>query len=90
MILIAVFSFFAEYTFWNEFESRFNFIAVDYLVYTYEVVHNINESYPLPLLISGVVLVSLGWNWLMRAACQQHQNLHEIPAFQQPHARWVL
>lgn len=58
MTVIAMFSFFAEFTFWQEFESRFNFIAVDYLVYTYEVIHNINESYPLPLLISGVVLMS--------------------------------
>ncbi|WP_316838772.1 LTA synthase family protein [Pedobacter gandavensis] len=59
MTLIAMFSFFAELTFWQEFESRFNFIAVDYLVYTYEVIHNINESYPLPLLIGGVMLISL-------------------------------
>ncbi len=56
-LLITCFSFFAELTFWQEFESRFNFIAVDYLIYTYEVVNNINESYPLPLLISGVVLL---------------------------------
>ncbi|MBC7746242.1 MAG: sulfatase-like hydrolase/transferase [Flavobacterium sp.] len=59
MVLISLFSFFAELTFWNEFESRFNFIAVDYLVYTYEVINNINESYPLPLLIGSVVLISL-------------------------------
>ncbi|WP_316821791.1 LTA synthase family protein [Pedobacter gandavensis] len=59
MIVIAMFSFFAELTFWQEFESRFNFIAVDYLVYTYEVIHNINESYPLPLLIGAVLLISL-------------------------------
>lgn len=44
-ILILFFSFFAEITFWQEFESRFNFIAVDYLIYTYEVINNINESY---------------------------------------------
>ena len=31
-VLILLFSFFAEVTFWQEFESRFNFIAVDYLV----------------------------------------------------------
>jgi phosphoglycerol transferase MdoB-like AlkP superfamily enzyme len=59
MILIAMLSFFAEFTFWAEFESRFNFIAVDYLVYTYEVVNNINESYPLPYLILGVVAHTL-------------------------------
>jgi len=59
MILVSVFSFFAEFTFWGEFESRFNFIAVDYLVYTYEVINNINESYPLPYLIAGVVTITI-------------------------------
>jgi len=59
ILLISFFSFFAELTFWQEFESRFNFIAVDYLIYTYEVVNNINESYPLPLLIGGVLLLVL-------------------------------
>ncbi|UCS92088.1 sulfatase-like hydrolase/transferase [Echinicola marina] len=59
-LLIIYFSFFAELTFWEEFQTRFNFIAVDYLIYTYEVIDNINESYPIPLLISGIlVLVGL-------------------------------
>lgn len=58
--LIIYFSFFAEFTFWDEFHRRFNFIAVDYLIYTYEVVKNINESYPLPILISSILaLVAL-------------------------------
>lgn len=64
VLLISFFSFFAELTFWQEFESRFNFIAVDYLIYTYEVVNNINESYPLPLLIGGVMLITLLVMWL--------------------------
>lgn len=55
MVMISLFTFFAELTFWQEFESRFNFIAVDYLIYTYEVVNNINESYPLPILIGSVI-----------------------------------
>ena len=63
-LLISFFSFFAEVTFWQEFESRFNFIAVDYLIYTYEVIHNINESYPLPLLIGGVLVLVLLTMWL--------------------------
>ncbi|HAV88023.1 MAG TPA: hypothetical protein DCW78_09235, partial [Pseudomonas sp.] len=37
----------AEWLFWDEFGVRFNFIAVDYLVYSDEVIHNIMESYPL-------------------------------------------
>ena len=64
VLLISFFSFFAELTFWQEFESRFNFIAVDYLIYTYEVVNNINESYPLPLLIGGVLVLVLLVMWL--------------------------
>ncbi len=59
-VLILVFTFFAEITFWEEFRTRFNFIAVDYLIYTYEVVRNINESYPLPVLISGVLIITAG------------------------------
>ena len=55
-LTIFLFSFFAEVTFWEEFERRFNFIAVDYLIYTFEVVKNINESYPIPLLFSAIFL----------------------------------
>ncbi|MCF6131218.1 LTA synthase family protein [Flavobacterium wongokense] len=55
---ILVFTFFAELTFWDEFKTRFNFIAVDYLIYTHEVVANIQQSYPLPLLIIGVSAIT--------------------------------
>jgi phosphoglycerol transferase MdoB-like AlkP superfamily enzyme len=51
----------AEWTFWDEFGVRFNFIAVDYLVYTTEVVGNIRESYNLPLLFGATgALATLG------------------------------
>ena len=56
-VLISYFSFFGEFTFWDEFQRRYNFIAVDYLVYTYEVVKNINESYPLPILIGSLLIL---------------------------------
>lgn len=46
----------SEWVFWDEFSSRFNFIAVDYLVYTQEVVGNIRQSYPVEAII-GVLLV---------------------------------
>lgn len=57
-LFLLVFVFFAEITFWEEFRTRFNFIAVDYLIYTHEVVSNIQESYPLPLLIFGVSAIT--------------------------------
>ncbi len=50
----------SEILFWEEFGVRFNFIAVDYLVYTTEVVKNIRESYNLPLIIAIVFAVATG------------------------------
>jgi len=55
-IIILVFTSIAEFVFWDEFRSRFNFIAVDYLVYTNEVMNNIIESYNMPLVISGLLI----------------------------------
>ena len=57
VFIIIYFSLLAEIPFWDEFGVRFNFIAVDYLIYTYEVIENINQSYPLPLI--GAVIVGL-------------------------------
>lgn len=59
LVFIIIFTFFAEMTFWEEFHSRFNFIAVDYLIYTHEVIANIQESYPLPLLIIAVLSLTM-------------------------------
>jgi len=58
VLYTVVFNAFSEYFFWEEFGKRFNFIAVDYLVYTHEVVHNIIESYPLPLLLGSILLIT--------------------------------
>ena len=47
-----------EYLFWDEFGVRYNFIAVDYLIYTNEVVGNIMESYPIVPLLSILFALS--------------------------------
>ena len=49
----------SELVFWNEFSSRFNFIAVDYLVYTTEVIGNIRESYPIGTWLTLLVVLAL-------------------------------
>ncbi len=58
LLVSAVLAFVAasEFFFWNEFASRFNFIAVDYLVYTREVIGNIRESYDLRPAFAGIAL----------------------------------
>ena len=57
---ILVFSAIGEWFFWEEFSVRYNFIAVDYLVYTHEVIANIKQSYPMPTIIFGMLLLSVG------------------------------
>ena len=56
-LFVYIFSFLAEIPFWQEYQRRFNFIAVDYLLYTYEVIENIHQSYPLPILIGIIILL---------------------------------
>lgn len=54
----------SEVFFWQEFGVRYNFIAVDYLVYTNEVVGNIMESYaivPFLLLLTGILTAIFIW-----------------------------
>lgn len=63
-IIFGIFCFFlttvstSEILFWNEFKSRFNFIAVDYLVYTHEVWQNVTESYNLLQIFSIIFTIS--------------------------------
>ena len=53
-LLLAV----SEWLFWNEFGSRFNFIAVDYLLYTHEVLGNIWQSYPVGRVLLGLLALA--------------------------------
>jgi phosphoglycerol transferase MdoB-like AlkP superfamily enzyme len=53
-LLVSFLSIAFEFFFWEEFHSRYNFIAVDYLVYTHEVVRNIWESYPVVWFFLGL------------------------------------
>lgn len=57
----------SEILFWEEFGVRFNFIAVDYLVYTTEVVANIHQSYPIGLIVGALTAAVAGYFlWLRR------------------------
>ncbi len=61
---LLAFNLAAEYYFFYEFGVRYNFIAVDYLVYTKEVLGNIRESYNLPVVLPLVTLAAAGSLWL--------------------------
>ncbi|WP_019141146.1 LTA synthase family protein [Noviherbaspirillum massiliense] len=57
-IALLLFGAVAETTFWMEFSTRFNFIALDYLIYTHEVIGNILESYPVGWILGGIAALA--------------------------------
>jgi phosphoglycerol transferase MdoB-like AlkP superfamily enzyme len=56
----------AEWLFWDEFGVRFNFIAVDYLVYSDEVLNNLLESYPIGTLLSILAVLAVALSFVLR------------------------
>lgn len=64
----------SEIVFWSEFGVRFNFIAVDYLVYTNEVIGNIFESYPMFWIILAMLLIAGGICWLITRGKDVNQS----------------
>lgn len=57
-----------EYFFFDEFNSRFNFVAVEYLIYPHEVFVNIWDSYPVAKVLVACAVVTAGTMWAMRRA----------------------
>lgn len=59
-IFLLFFTAVAEWIFWDEIRRSFiNFIAVDYLIYTTEVIGNIWQSYPVGKILIALAIVSL-------------------------------
>jgi phosphoglycerol transferase MdoB-like AlkP superfamily enzyme len=56
---------FVEYFFFQEFDARFNLVAVDYLIYPHEVLINIWESYPVAWVLLGVAVLTWGVHRLL-------------------------
>src|SRR3954468_20640534 len=55
-----------EYFFFDEFNSRFNFVAVEYLIYPHEVFVNIWQSYPVAKVLLVTALVTAALSWMAR------------------------
>ncbi len=75
-LFVFCFAAVAEWTFWGEFSARFNFIAVDYLVYTREVLANIRESYAVLPVAALVLVVALAiWVCFVRFAIESSAQI---------------
>lgn len=76
-VLLIIQNAVSEFFFWNEFGVRYNFIAVDYLVYTNTVIGNIMESYPVVPLFSIIgILAVLSTYFIIQ---KSKKYLDEIP-----------
>src|SRR5256886_15601086 len=58
---VQIFLLFVAFFFFEEFKSRFNTVAVDYLIYPQEVFVNIWESYHVGLIFVICLVLSAGW-----------------------------
>lgn len=65
----GVFLVISEWFFFEEFDSRFNTVAIDYLIYPHEVFTNLRESYPLPAIISICLFGGAFISWLGFTRC---------------------
>lgn len=82
-LFVMLFTAVAEWLFWDEFGVRFNFIAVDYLVYSEEVINNILESYPIYPLLALLAIVAIATAALLRKsllAALDAPSLRPVPA----------
>ena len=66
MLGVLIFTEFAQVFFWNEFDSRFNSIAVNYLIFPREVIGNIRESFNLGLFLPIVFAIAGLLYWALR------------------------
>ena len=80
----------SELVFWNEFGVRFNFIAVDYLVYTTEVIGNIRESYPVGLWLALIGALALAILWLGRRGLHARDVGSRFPARTAVALTWLV
>ena len=64
-VLLIIQNAVSEFFFWNEFGVRYNFIAVDYLVYTNAVIGNIMESYPVVPLFASVGILAFAGTYII-------------------------
>lgn len=78
-VLVIIQNAISEFFFWNEFGVRYNFIAVDYLIYTNTVIGNIMESYPVVPLFIGIGSLSAFFTYFIVKQTQPFFN--SLPSF---------
>ena len=66
--VFMVFCAFALFLYWQEFHTNFNFIAVDYLIYTNEMIQQVFQSFPMEIILPAILAVAALLTWLQRSS----------------------
>lgn len=66
IVVSLIFNAAAEIIFWDEFGTKFNFIAVDYLIYTNEIIGTLRESLPFAEIIIVVLILAASIIFIFR------------------------
>lgn len=72
--LILIFTFLAQLIFWDEFGTNFNFIAVDYLVYTHEIWGTLKESLPIYSICVAIIIASAAFTSISLKCSKKHPS----------------
>lgn len=81
-VFLIILNALSECFFWYEFGARYNFIAVNYLVYTNEAIGNILKSHPILPMFAGVLLIAVIVSWRMfRTYDISQADNRGLPAF---------
>ena len=64
---ILIFTLIAQIIFWEEFSTNFNFIAVDYLIYTHEIIGTVVESLPIYKILFAFIISSIMLTYFLRS-----------------------
>ncbi len=68
-----------EFFFFDEFNARFNLVAVDYLMYPTEVLINLWESYPIMWFLFGNFALTLVGFYFLKPKLEVSSQLNEFP-----------
>ncbi len=85
-----VFVAFIEYYFFAEFDSRFNLVAVDYLMYPTEVIGDIEAEYPLTALLIAAASIGAASLFLLRRPLVQFDSISTLRSRTHAFAGYLL
>jgi phosphoglycerol transferase MdoB-like AlkP superfamily enzyme len=85
-----VFNLVAEGFFFEEYQSRYNTVAIDYLIYPHEVFVNVWEAYPVPAVVAVVLAAAVGITWFGWRTLRAEEAMRGTGSARRGVVAWLL